>query len=58
MEIETYNYSVYKNNEGTISIKQRWSAYDEDIVMFTPYQIDRLCEDLQKVKKEIMSEEQ
>ena len=58
MEIEIYSYSVYKNNEGTISIKQRWNEYGEDIVMFTPYQIDRLCEDLQKVKKEIMSEEQ
>lgn len=59
--MKVYGYEVFENEIGSISIMQNPGHYDEDIagnasvwVMFTPEQIDRLCEDLQKVKNEML----
>lgn len=58
--MKVYGYEVFENAKGSITIKQKSPYYEgkEVWVIFTPEQIDRLCEDLQKVKKETMSEEQ
>lgn len=59
--MKCYGYEVFENEIGSISIMQNPGHYEETVsgdvnvwVMFTPEQIDRLCEDLQKIKKEML----
>ena len=59
--MKVYGYEVYQNDIGGISISQNTNNYDDDgfgngcvWLIFTPEQIDRLCEDLQKVKNEML----
>ena len=59
--MKVYGYEVYQNDIGGISISQNTNNYDDNgletgcvWLTFSPEQIDHLCEDLQKVKNEML----
>lgn len=62
VKMKVYGYEVFENEIGGITIKQTPGHHDEDVIglessswiIFSPEQIDRLCEDLQAVKKEMI----